>query len=297
MKSNLSRYMKSISGSKPLSKAEEIECFIHYRKGDRKRKAYNKIYNANLGFVVNVAKNYKNTGIEIDDLIQVGNKALDRSIKEFNHTSGYKFITYAVNWIKQAMLNEIAAQSHFVKITGIENTKKCRMKKTVEFLNKKLNHRQPTYKEIVKEYPKHFKGKLTIHDLNQLEVLDTEVSMESPIKNLSKENLTFGDTISDKKTPSPVDQMSLKEVQEKIVKFLNDANLKSVKDLEGLDIIKMYYGINYETTFSLEEIGEKYNKTRERIRQLKKECMGILKKFNNRMEQTGSFHLTHDMLW
>lgn len=273
-----------------MTKKEEKELFRLYKQGNRL--AYNKIILANQGFVKKVALQYKNQGVEVDDLMAVGTIGLVRAIDDFEVKRNLKFISYAVWRIRQAILTEIASQSRFMKITGPEGTKVHRVNKVIQILEQELG-RPPISKEITAKYSKVYpKDSVTAERLKKLDILNNITSLSAPRGENGSTNLQ--ETIIDTKTPPP-DDVGHNEKEEKLMNFLASANLRNVRGISGLDVIQMYFGIGYAKTHTLDEIGTKYERTRERIRQLMKECINVIKKHNTRQQQMGEFHLDPNM--
>jgi RNA polymerase primary sigma factor len=234
-----------------------------------------------LNFVIKIAHNYKNKGVDLDDLIQAGNLALDKSIKEFDHTKNIKFISYAVNWIRQAMLQEMAENSRFLKVNTGKTNQLNTINKTVQRMEQGLG-RKPTMEEISEE------TKVSLSELNVLEVLKTQSRLDDPIG----ENMTVLDTISDDKFGSP-DNCDLNSVNKKIINFIDNS---SIEKEEHRNILKEYFGMTNGVPHDLTELADRFNYTSERIRQIKNECVKSLQFFTKKEQKSNRFHLTPDMM-
>jgi RNA polymerase primary sigma factor len=261
MKSTYRTYMDSIDGNESLTKAEEKVLFIEAKQGNQK--AVNKLLLSNLKFVVKVARHYNNQGVDLEDLISAGNIGLHRAIHEFDHTRNYKFISYAVNWIRAYIMEELATQSRFLKVNQRAGNQKSKIDKASDKLYQKLG-RTPTLKELSEE------TKISIERLKEMEVLNPQSSLNAKVGDTELQNL-----IPDQNENNEISQ----DLQEKFLNFVNSAPLTD----KQRDIITRYIGIGYEgNSYTLEEISEKYNVTRERIRVIKDDCLAILKRYNDR---------------
>jgi len=266
---------------KPINKDEQFELFELYRnKGSKK--AYNNIFYSALNFVISVAHKYKNQGVELEDLIQVGNVGLDTAIKRFDHTKDIKFISYAVNWIRQAMLQELAEQSRFVKITGAEANKQFNVNKVVQSLEQELL-RTPTLEEIAK------KSKISIDELKVMAILEPQRSLDAENPHT---NQKLSDTLADNKFLSP-ENYAMESISAKIVDFVDNSTIKKDEDKE---IIKRFFGIGKPVSYNQREIAEDFGCTPESIRQKKNKGVETLVKYNEVEKRESRFHLTPDML-
>jgi len=261
-------YLREIENVKPLTAAEEKAHFVAYNELGSE-KARMKIYVSNLRFVVKTAHKYKNQGVPIIDLISEGNLSLDKAVKRFDRTSGYKFITYAVWWIRQSMLQLLAEQSRFISVTGAEAGLKLKINKAAQKLAQKLG-RIPNNVELA------FETRLPIQRIRRIQETlsnNTVTSLDKPILSKSDGNLTLQDTIVDDKfgSPEPVDS-----VLNPLLKYLDEANLSE----QEKDVLLSYYGIN-QPKKNLEEISIKWEKTGERMRQIKEKALDTLRGFEN----------------
>jgi RNA polymerase primary sigma factor len=262
----------------PLAKEEENTLFKQYHEGSKE--AYHRIYTSTLNLVISIAQRYANQGIEISDLIQAGNMAIARAIQDFDVTRGFRFITYAIVWIRQAILEEIASQSRFVKITGTEGTLKHKVNKAIAKLEQTLL-RKPTREELSTETT------INIDHIEHMELLDPQPSLNAPI---NEDGHTLVDIIPAKET-TDID----KSIHGKVLDFIAQADLGKNKPLKTT-ILKMYFGLDYPISYTLDEISEEINLTRERVRQIRNECIMRLKKFNSTQKRNRQFHLEPNMM-
>jgi len=278
-KQDIKRYYK------PVTKEEQFELFELYRnKGSKK--AYNNIYYSCLNFVLAVANRYKNQGVELEDLVQVGNMALHKSIERFDHIKyqHIKFISYAVNWIRQAMLTELAEQSRMLKIhTGVSNTEH-QVRKAVQRLEHELM-RTPTPEEVSK------RTKIPEQTLEHMRVLQPQPSLDAAISG-ENENGRLIDTIEDDKFLSPENYI-LTTISKKIAKFVENSTIKKENHKK---VVKYFFALGRPISYNFREIADILQISPERVRQIKEECVVTLKKYNQSQEREGEFHLTPEML-
>jgi RNA polymerase primary sigma factor len=261
-KDSLDLYLGEIKDYAPLKSEEEAVYAARIRKGDKK--ALEKLVKANLRFVVSVARNYQNQGLPLSDLINEGNVGLIRAAKKFDERKNFKFISYAVWWIRQAILKALAEQSRIVNIPlhqvgTISNISKVQGKLEQEY------GRLPTTGEIAEEL------KIGEHDVDAvLKIGNRHVSLDKPIQQESDE-VRLIDSLRniDQELPDMMAMnVSLKEEIEKILDTLSTSEK---------DVIKLYFGIGHETSYTLDEIGRRIHLTRERVRQIKQKGLGRLK--------------------
>jgi len=224
---------------------------------------------SNLRFVVNIAKKYKNHGIDLSDLINEGNIGLLNAIEKYDVERKYHFISYAVWWIRQAILKAIGEKSRMIRlplnrvgeIVQIEKAKK-------EYLS--VNGTDPEIKDIASHLS------LTEEHIKEMISISREhISLESPVTSYEKESAKFGDYIEDTMYKQPDEQIIDKSLKEEIDNLLSNLSIKEA------DIIEQRFGLNGESPQSLKEIGDKYNLTKERIRQIEKKALERLKQFSS----------------
>lgn len=263
---SLDKYLQEIGREELISVQEEVELAQRIRKGDRK--ALDKLTRANLRFVVSVAKQYQNQGLSLPDLINEGNLGLIRAAQKFDETRGFKFISYAVWWIRQSILQALAEQSRIVRLplnqVGLLNK-----------INKELSRfeqeheRRPSAEELAERL-----------DLAADKVADTlkvsgrHISVDAPFVD-GEDNSLLDVLVND---DSPMADTRLN--QESLAKEVNRA-LQQLGDRER-DILKMFFGIGCQE-MTLEEIGAKFDLTRERVRQIKEKAIRRLKGQKSRL--------------
>ena len=263
---SLEKYLKEIGREDLLSTDEEVELAQRIRKGDRK--ALDKLTKANLRFVVSVAKQYQNQGLSLPDLINEGNLGLIKAAEKFDETRGFKFISYAVWWIRQSILQAIAEQSRIVRLplnqVGSVN-------KINRMLNKfeQENERRPSVDEISEQIdlPEDKVGEAMLANTRH-------VSVDAPF--VDGEDNSLLDVLVNDDAPLADRQLVLESLREEISNVLQTLN-----DRERC-VIKAFYGIG-EPEMTLEEIGNKYGLTRERVRQIKEKAIRRLR--NNTKNQ------------
>lgn len=258
---SLDKYLQEIGKVELLIPQEEIELARRIKKGDQK--ALEKLTKANLRFVVSVAKQYQNQGLSLGDLINEGNLGLIKAAKRFDETRGFKFISYAVWWIRQSILQALAEQSRIVRLPLNRVGALNKIGKAFSTLEQEFE-REPSASELAEEL-----------DMSLFEVSDTlkisgrHLSMDAPFAQGEDNRLL--DVIQDVRQPSPdsilMDESLRIEVQRA---------LKTLTEREA-QVIRMYFGLDQEHSLTLEEIGEKFNLTRERVRQIKEKAIRRLR--------------------
>lgn len=257
----LKNYLNRVSQFQPLSREEEYELGKRIQQGDKK--ALEKLVLSNLKFVISIANRYKNTGLPLADIINQGNLGLLEAAKRFDPERGVKFISYAVWWIRQAIIQALAEQSGTVKLPLKQASILYKINEAIEVLSKELG-REPTPDEIAVYLD------MDPADIeNVLRVSRNYLSLEAPIKD--GEDRAFIDLL----------ESGGKSVEEEI--FLNTlkANIEEIVDElneREAQIIKWRFGLEGETPKTLEEIGEILNISRERVRQIEARALNKLKK-------------------
>lgn len=263
------KYLQEISREEMISSAEEIELAKRIKDGDQE--AVDKLVLANLRFVVSVAKQYQNQGLSLQDLVNEGNYGLLVAAKRFDETRGFKFISYAVWWIRQSILHAIAVKGRMIRLPlnkiGVLN----KVYSTSLALEQKLE-REPSLAEIAEETDYNFK--------NVNEVLKYQgktLSMDAPLSNSEgDDDFTMGDLLSSTQTLSvekTLNNDSLKIEINEALKILSERERK---------IITMFFGLEDESPKTYGEISEALNLTRERIRQLKESSLKKLRQSSKR---------------
>jgi RNA polymerase primary sigma factor len=258
---SLGIYLKEISKHKSLSTAEEAEFAKRIHKGDQR--ALEKLVKANLRFVVSVARNYQNQGLPLADLINEGNLGLIRAAKRFDEKKNFKFISYAVWWIRQAILQALAEQSRIIKLPLNRVGTIHKIGKTQSSLEQKLQ-RMPNCREIANEL------QLKEKDVNDtIKIGNSHVSFDAPV--LDENDSKLIDVFVDKQQDQPDKDLLDWSLRHELDKSLNMLTPREK------DVLKMYFGIDYGVCHTLEEIGNRFQLTRERARQIKEKAIKRLK--------------------
>lgn len=257
---SLDKYLQEIGREELLTVDEEVELAQRIRKGDRK--ALEKLTRANLRFVVSVAKQYQNQGLTLPDLINEGNVGLIKAAEKFDETRGFKFISYAVWWIRQSILQAIAEQSRIVRLPLNQVGSVNKINKALNKFEQE-NERRPSLEEIAEKV-----------DLPQEKIDDAmkvsgkHVSMDAPFND--NEDNSLLDVLVNNDSPSADNTL----VQESLRSEINTA-LQVLNERER-NVVEAFYGIN-QPEMTLEEIGKKYGLTRERVRQIKEKALRRLR--------------------
>ena len=254
---SLDKYFQEISKIGLITADEEVELALKIKKGDNK--ALDALVSANLRFVVSVAKQYQGQGLKLSDLINEGNLGLVKAAKRFDETRGFKFISYAVWWIRQSIMQALAEQSRIVRLPLNKIGSINKIRKIYARLEQN-EQRMPTNKEIAKQL-----------DMSETEVEQSlknsgrHVSMDAPFKEGEESNLY--NILQSGDSPKPDKELMNQSLKIEIDRALSTLTFKEAK------VIKMYYGIGNEVASSLSEIGEKFDLTRERVRQVKQRAI------------------------
>ena len=258
---SLEKYFQEISKIGLITADEEVELAIKIKQGDHR--ALNKLVKANLRFVVSVAKQYQNQGLKLSDLINEGNLGLVKAANRFDETRGFKFISYAVWWIRQSILNALAEQSRIVRLPLNKIGSISKINKVYSKLEQK-NERVPTYVEIANELD------TTVSSVAQsMKNSGKHISMDAPFREGEDSNLY--NVLQSGESPKPDNNLMQQSLSTEINRALATLSYKEAK------VIKMYYGINSKNAYSLTEIGEKFDLSRERVRQVKQKAIRTLK--------------------
>lgn len=267
----LDKYLQEIGHEDLISIEEEIELAQRIKKGDRK--ALEKLTKANLRFVVSVAKQYQNQGLSLPDLINEGNLGLIKAAEKFDETRGFKFISYAVWWIRQSILQAIAEQSRIVRLplnqVGSVN-------KINRILNKfeQEHERRPNVDEIADQI-----------DLPEDKIVEAmkvngkHISVDAPIMEGADSSLL--DVFPNTESPMADNELVMESLREEVASALNVLNERE------RNIIECFYGIN-QREMTLEEIGDKFGLTRERVRQIKEKALRRLRQ-NTKSKQLKAY--------
>ncbi len=257
---SLEKYLQEIGREELLSGDEEVELAQRIRRGDRR--ALERLTKANLRFVVSVAKQYQNQGLSLSDLINEGNLGLIKAAEKFDETRGFKFISYAVWWIRQSILQAIAEQSRIVRLPLNQVGS---MNKINHMLNKfeQENERRPSVDEISEQID------LPEEKVDEAIQANTRhVSVDAPF--IDGEDNSLLDILVNNDAPMADRQLLIESLREEIKHLL-----KTLNDRERC-VITTFYGIG-QSEMTLEEIGNKYGLTRERVRQIKEKAIRRLR--------------------
>ncbi|MBN1575074.1 MAG: RNA polymerase sigma factor RpoD/SigA [Chitinispirillaceae bacterium] len=266
---SLDLYLKEIGKNRTLSVEEETRLAGRIHKGDRK--ALEQLVTANLRFVVSVARNYRNQGLPLSDLINEGNLGLLKAARRFDETKNFKFISYAVWWIRQSILQALAEQSRIIKLPLNRVGTIQKIGKIQSNFEQKYN-RAPDVDEIAAE--------LSIDETDVQETMkigNRHVSLDAPLQ--SGEDTRLIDLLSNDQQELPDTALMEVSLHEEINKTLNTLSEREK------EVIRLYFGIGEETSHTLEEIGQRFNLTRERARQIKEKALRRLKHSSKTSEQ------------
>ena len=262
---SLEKYLQEIGKVDLLTPEEEVDLAKRIKQGDQI--ALEKLTKANLRFVVSVAKQYQNQGLSLSDLINEGNLGLIKAAQRFDETRGFKFISYAVWWIRQSILQALAEQSRIVRLPLNKVGSLNKINKAFSMLEQTFE-REPSSEELAEQL-----------EINAEEVETTlgvaarHVSMDAPF--VEGEDNSLLDVLANTATPGTDSALEYKESLRREI----DRSLGTLTERQ-CDVIKLYYGIGVEHPMSLEDIGEKFGLTRERVRQIKDKAINKLRGAN-----------------
>ncbi|MFT4856449.1 MAG: RNA polymerase primary sigma factor [Algoriphagus sp.] len=258
---SLDKYLQEIGKVDLLTADEEVVLAKRIREGDQL--ALEKLTKANLRFVVSVAKQYQNQGLSLGDLINEGNLGLIKAAQRFDETRGFKFISYAVWWIRQSILQALAEQSRIVRLPLNRVGSLNKISKTFSELEQKFE-REPSPEELAE-----------VLEITANEVVDTmkisgrHVSMDAPF--VQGEENSLLDVLENDGDEKPDDGLMKDSLRKEVQRALSTLTQREA------DVITLYFGLNGEHAMTLEEIGEKFNLTRERVRQIKEKAIRRLR--------------------
>ncbi len=258
---SLSKYLQEISKYEPLSPDREVELAIRVRQGDRR--ALKELTEANLRFVVSVAKDYQGQGLPLTDLINEGNLGLIKAAERFDETRGFKFISYAVWWIRQSVLQALAEHSRIVRLP-------LNRVGTISKINKASERLEQEFERVPRADELAHQLEMKVNEINDAQrIARRHHSLDTPFSDDEKNSLL--DVISDSNTEDPDLELQMDSLEQEV----KDA-LETLKDREK-DVIRMYFGIDREYALTLNEIGEEFGLTRERVRQIKEKAIRRLR--------------------
>lgn len=258
---SLDKYLQEIGKVDLLTPDEEVDLAKRIKAGDQI--ALEKLTKANLRFVVSVAKQYQNQGLSLGDLINEGNLGLIKAAQRFDETRGFKFISYAVWWIRQSILQALAEQSRIVRLPLNRVGSLNKISKTFSELEQKYE-REPSPEELAE-----------VLEVTTAEVVDTmkisgrHVSMDAPF--IQGEENSLLDVLENDSEEKPDSGLMSDSLRKEVQRALSTLTQREA------DVITLYFGLNGEHAMTLEEIGEKFNLTRERVRQIKEKAIRRLR--------------------
>jgi RNA polymerase primary sigma factor len=258
---SLDKYLQEIGREELITAEEEVILARKIREGDQR--ALERLTRANLRFVVSVAKQYQNQGLSLPDLINEGNLGLIKAARRFDETRGFKFISYAVWWIRQSILQALAEQARIVRLPLNQVGSLNKINKAFSKLEQEYE-RTPSAEELSE-----------VLDLPEDKIADTlrvsgrHVSMDAPL--LAGEENTLLDVLINSDSPRADTDLIKESLQREI-----ERSLSTLTERER-DVIRLFYGIGMSHEYTLEEIGDKFDLTRERVRQIKEKAIKRLK--------------------
>ena len=269
---SLDKYLQEIGRVDLISPEEEVELARRIKEGDQL--AMEKLVKANLRFVVSVAKQYQNQGLTLPDLINEGNLGLIKAAQRFDETRGFKFISYAVWWIRQSILQALAEQARIVRLPLNKIGSINKINRTFSELEQQFE-REPSASEIAE-----------LLEMNEQEVKDSilssgrHVSMDAPLQDGEEGDMY--DVMRSSDSPAPDNSLMNESLRGEI-----ERSLASLTPREA-DVVRLFFGLGGEQAMTLEEIGLRFDLTRERVRQIKEKAIRRLK-HNNRCKMLKSY--------
>lgn len=258
---SLDKYLQEIGKVDLITAEMEVELAQKIRAGDQL--ALEKLTKANLRFVVSVAKQYQNQGLTLPDLINEGNLGLIKAAKRFDETRGFKFISYAVWWIRQSILQALAEQSRIVRLPLNKIGSINKINKMYAFLEQE-NERPPSAEEIAKKLD------MTVNDVKEsMKNSGRHVSMDAPL--IEGEDSNLYDVLNTGESPNPDKNLLHESLKVEIERALETLTPREA------DVVQLYFGLGDTHPMTLEEIGETFDLTRERVRQIKEKAIRRLK--------------------
>ena len=258
---SLDKYLQEIGRVDLITADEEVELAQRIKAGDVA--ALEKLTKANLRFVVSVAKQYQNQGLTLPDLINEGNLGLIKAAQRFDETRGFKFISYAVWWIRQSILQALAEQSRIVRLPLNKIGSINKINKMYAYLEQ-ANERVPSAEEIARELD------MSVNDVKEsMKNAGRHISMDAPL--VEGEDSNLYDVIRSNESPNPDKSLILDSLRTAIERALETLTPREA------DVIRLYFGLGDQHAMTLEEIGETFDLTRERVRQIKEKAIRRLK--------------------
>ena len=263
---SLDKYLQEIGREELISPSEEVELDQRIKQGDQK--ALDKLTRANLRFVVSVAKQYQNQGLSLPDLIDEGNLGLIRAAQKFDETRGFKFISYAVWWIRQSILQALAEQSRIVRLPLNQVGSLNKITKEMARFEQE-NERRPSTEELAERLD------MAVDKVSDtIQVSGRHISVDAPF--VEGEDNSLLDVLTNDDSPLADSDLNKESLSKEV-----DRALRQLYDRER-EILKMFFGIGCQE-MTLEEIGAKFDLTRERVRQIKEKAIRRLKGQKSRL--------------
>ena len=260
---SLDKYLQEIAREDMITAEEEVELAIKIKNGDKR--ALEKLTRANLRFVVSVAKQYQNQGLALPDLINEGNMGLIKAAERFDETRGFKFISYAVWWIRQSILQALAEQARIVRLPLNKIGTINKLNKAYSELEQNLE-RPPSVDELAEAL------ECSVNDIQQsISNNGRHVSMDASLVEGEDSSFSLYDLLPNDSLPAPENELVKDSLRKDI-----DRSLRTLTSREG-EVIRLYFGLNGKYPLTLEEIGDKFDLTRERVRQIKEKAIRRLK--------------------
>ncbi len=260
---SLDKYLQEIGRVEMVTADEEVELARRIRQGDKA--ALERLTKANLRFVVSVSKQYQNQGLSLPDLINEGNMGLIKAAERFDETRGFKFISYAVWWIRQSILQALAEQARIVRLPLNKIGTINRINRAFSELEQKYE-RPPTADELAEFL------ECSVNDIRQsLANSGRHISMDAQLVEGDESSSSLYDVLANDSLPTPEDGLAVESLRKDI-----ERSLSTLTTREG-DVVRMYYGLNGKAPLTLEEIGERFDLTRERVRQIKEKAIRRLR--------------------
>ncbi len=260
---SLDKYLQEIGRVDLITAEEEVDLAKKIKAGDQA--ALEKMVKANLRFVVSVSKQYQNQGLTLPDLINEGNLGLIKAAQRFDETRGFKFISYAVWWIRQSILQALAEQSRIVRLPLNKIGSINKINKAFAQLEQKYE-RPPNADELAELLD------LTTQEVKQsLRNAGRHVSMDAPLKDGDESSSNMYEVLQSGDSPSPENGLITESLRREIERSLSTLTTREA------DVVRLYFGLNGQHPMTLEEIGERFDLTRERVRQIKEKAIRRLK--------------------
>jgi RNA polymerase primary sigma factor len=260
---SLDKYLQEIGRVDLITPDEEVELARRIRMGDKA--ALERLTKANLRFVVSVSKQYQNQGLALPDLINEGNVGLIKAAERFDETRGFKFISYAVWWIRQSILQALAEQARIVRLPLNKIGSINKINKAYSELEQKFE-RPPSADEMAE-----FLGCTTEEIKQSLSHNGRHVSMDAPLVEGDESSSSMYDVLANDSMPGPESNLVLESLRKVIERSLTALTPREC------DVVKLFYGLEGRAAMSLDEIGDRFDLTRERVRQIKEKAIRRLK--------------------